>query len=144
MHQRNPLSQGNFSSEAVYNSIYTVMALFGNILESNQEFSTLNLKEKCEWYKIIHFINTLETTQAMLWFSCKSIIQKNGNIGIFQWALKLWEITASFISLHWKHWITPIHFRLLPLHGAMNPAMIDAQIPLFLPRCQLSGLIQQF
>ena len=44
----------------------------------------------------------LETTQAMLWFSSKSIIQKNGNIGIFQRALKLWEITASFISLHWK------------------------------------------
>ena len=48
------------------------------------------------------FIDLLKTTQAMLWFSSKSIIQKNGNIGIFQRALKLWEITASFISLHWK------------------------------------------
>ena len=69
---------------------------------------------------IMGFITILETTQAMLWFSSKSIIQKNGNIGIFQRALKLWEITASFISLHWKHRITPIHFWLLPLHGAMN------------------------
>ena len=54
--------------------------------------------------KLTHVVNfkVLETTQAMLWFSSKSIIQKNGNIGIFQRALKLWEITASFISLHWK------------------------------------------
>ena len=55
-----------------------------------------------EWQDLGHFYYLLETTQAMLWFSSKSIIQKNGNIRIFQRALKLWEITPSFISLHWK------------------------------------------
>ena len=39
----------------------------------------------------------------------------------FSTALKLWEITASFISLYWKHEEnTPVHFWLLPVHGAMN------------------------
>ena len=36
---------------------------------------------------------------------------------IFQRSLKLWEITASFIALYWKH---SVHFWLLSVHGAMN------------------------
>ena len=38
----------------------------------------------------------LETTQAMLWFSIKSIIQKNGNIGIFSMGAKIVGNNSKF------------------------------------------------
>ena len=53
----------------------------------------------------------------------------------FYRALKLWENHSMF------------YFSLLETsvnHEPLwNPSMIDAQIPLFVPKCQVSGLIQQ-
>ena len=61
----------------------------------------------------------------MLWFSSGSIIFKNGSKwqywNIIQRVLKLWETTARFIShLLETSGNHPVHFLLLPVHGAMN------------------------
>ena len=48
----------------------------------------------------------LETYQAMLWFSSKSIIQtkgQNGKIGIFFNGTKIMGNQSKFISPYWKH-----------------------------------------
>ena len=63
------------------------------------------------------FDSLLETTQAMLWLSCKSIIQKKWQYWNFSIGAKSQQVL--FLSTGNVR-ITPIHFWLLPLHGAMN------------------------
>ena len=54
---------------------------------------------------------------------------------ILQWALKLWETTASFISLYWKHQDNTNSFLIAAsiwsFEPQWNPTIIDDQIPPF-------------
>ena len=110
----------------------------------NMTVSTIQFKLLLKYVK-------LETYQAMLWFSqakLQSTKGQNGKISnIFLRALKLRQITASCISLCWKHQKMPHSFLIAASTRShepkWNPAMIDPQTPLFLPRGHLSGLIQR-
>ena len=56
----------------------------------------------------------LETYQAMHWFSRERESRKKAKMAIMKYlstALRLWEITASFISHYWKYEEnTPVNF----------------------------------